>query len=68
MSWDTSDPAFMGAVLLATVGGLVASIGMDMRRLPLGRIKYVPWTMLTLVFLLASILSARTLLIDLLRG
>lgn len=68
MSWDTGDPAFMAAVVGAMIGAVLLCIGMDMRRLPLGRIKYVPWTMLTLLFMGGTLFSVRLLLQDLLHG
>lgn len=65
MNWDTGDPAFMGAVMLATIGLLVIAIAMDMRKLPLGQVKYVPWTMLTLILMFGVIFEAKLLLQDL---
>lgn len=66
MTWDAADPVFMGCVLAGVVGLLVLAVGMDMRRLPLGRVKWVPWTGITVMLFFALILVGRTLLQDVL--
>jgi len=64
---DLDNPVHAGGLLGVLVGLLLVAIAMDMRRLPIGRIKWVPWTMLTIVLVLAVGLAARTLAQDLLR-
>lgn len=64
MSWDTSDPVFMGCVLAGVVGMLLLCVGMDMRKLPLGRVKLVPWTGITMMLFFVLIFVGRTLLRD----
>lgn len=64
---DLDNPVHAGGMLGVLVGLLVIAIAMDMRRLPIGRIKWVPWTMLTIVLVLAVGLAARNLLLDLTR-
>lgn len=68
MSWDPSDATFMGLVTGIAVAVFVLAIVMDSRRLPLGRIKMVPWTMITIFSLFAVIGSGRLLLQDLMHG
>lgn len=57
----------MGAVVAALVGMLIVAIAMDARKLPLGRVKYVPWTMLTLLLIVAVAFSGKVLLQDVIR-
>jgi hypothetical protein len=60
---DPDRPQVAAAMLLAAAALLVLSIAMDSRRLPFGRVKYVPWTHLTLAALLAACLAGRHLLL-----
>ncbi len=64
MTWDASDPAFMAGVTAAVLGLILLAIGMDMRRLPLGRIKWVPWSGITVMLFFVLIFCARTLIQD----
>lgn len=63
MDIDTSDPATACALALLSVAALLVAIGMDMRKLPFGRVKMMPWTLLTIFFLFGVILSARNLVL-----
>lgn len=58
---DMDDPIHAAAAFLAVLAILVMAIAMDMRRLPLGRIKYVPWTYITITAVLALALAGRNL-------
>jgi hypothetical protein len=68
MNWDPSDATFMGIVTGVALATFVLAIVMDARRLPLGRIKMVPWTMITIFSLFAVIGSGRLLIQDLMHG
>jgi len=56
---DIDDPVTAVAVVLAVLAVLIAAIAMDMRRLPIGRIKYVPWTYITITAVFALMLAGR---------
>ena len=60
---DISEPIPAAALFLAVVAVLVVAIAMDMRRLPLGRVKYVPWVYITITALFALALSGRNLVL-----
>ncbi len=68
MNWDPSDATFMGVVTGLAVALFVLAIVMDARRLPLGKVKMVPWTMITILSLFAVIGSGRLLIQDLMHG
>lgn len=59
MEFDANDPVTAAALLLLSLAALMLAIGMDMRKLPFGRVKMVPWTFLTIVFLFGVILAGR---------
>lgn len=65
---DLDDVATAAIVFALCAGVLGLCILMDARRLPLGRVKYVPWTFLTLVFVLATAMAGRQAFIDYLRS
>lgn len=56
---DSTVPAT--ALFLLMVSVLVLAIAMDMRRLPLGRVKYMPWTYITITAVFGVILAGRNL-------
>ena len=60
---DSTVPAT--ALFLMTISILVVAIAMDMRRLPLGRVKYMPWTYITITAVFGVILAGRNLLLAL---
>jgi hypothetical protein len=63
--WDTGDAGFMTCVVVGIAGLIAVAIGMDMRRLPLGRIKWVPWSGLTVMLFFALVFAVSILLRDL---
>ena len=58
---DLSSPLHATVSLLLVLALLVVAIAMDMRRLPLGRVKYVPWTYITITAVFALALAGRNL-------
>jgi len=56
---DIDAPVTAVALLLAVLAVLIMAIAMDMRRLPLGRVKYVPWTYITITALFGLMLAGR---------
>ena len=65
---DLNDVRTAAIVFIACACMLVISIVMDARRLPLGRVKWMPWTILTLAFVLFTILAGRQVVIDYIRS
>ena len=65
---DMGNPVHAGAVLMLVVATLIVAIAMDGRRLPLGRVKYVPWTVITLFAMLGVLMAARNLVLVLMPG
>ena len=64
IEWDMSDPRCAGVLLASILIGMVFAVRMDMRKLPLGKVKFVPWTMMTIVLLFAALFTAKILLLD----
>ena len=63
--WDASDAVFMGIVTAGIVAMMVFAIAMDARKLPLGRVKMMPWTMITIMMLFALMFAGKLLMHDL---
>ena len=63
--WDASDAVFMGVVTASIVAAMVFAIAIDARKLPLGRIKMVPWTMITIMMLFGLMFAGKLLMRDL---
>lgn len=64
---EFDNPVHTSALLLALVGLITITIAMDMRRLPAGRIKWVPWTLLTVLLMTALPFVAGVALQNMLR-
>lgn len=67
MTPDASDPLFMACVAVGMAGLLLACIAMDRRELPLGRVKMMPWTLLTILFSMGTVYSIAIAITDLKR-
>ena len=65
MDLDTTDPLQMGLLLLGLIIALIFVIKMDMRKLPLGKVKMFPWTLTSIGIVFAGLTVAKILLKDL---
>lgn len=59
-------PTAIGTLALVILS-LAAAIYMDARKLPLGRVKMMPWTTLSIFLMLATLMAGRNLLLDVIR-
>lgn len=64
IDWDMGDPRCAGLLLASILIGMVIAVRMDMRKLPLGEVKFVPWTTMTIILLFAAFFTAKILLLD----
>ena len=60
---DFDQPVTAIAVVLTCISTIMIAIAMDARKLPLGRVKYAPWTYITITAFIALMVALRNLLI-----
>ena len=62
---DSSGSITSAAIMLLCVAITLIVIAMDMRKLPLGRVKYMPWGFLTVVAVMCDVFAGHHLLVTL---